>query len=750
MPMTNPYVRQWSDVVQGTVDSAANFAKGASSILDQKLREQAELDVKRMQLNLEDKTNQFMLELQQGKHGGIENWEQATQDFLQRAQASDDKNSPFYCKNQYTAKLYNQTFGANEVEIKNRVANQVWGLHVGEEQQKMSESLNQIANSSADPQLKIDQSADIIDQAQRVGIYTKPQAEKLKAQAYMEQHDAVVNAKYKEYYAQGMTPSEIEKKLNGEDMGLLMGGEEYASKLDKKAMIEKSCQMAQREIRQVQDENNAALTAENTEIMNGLYRGNPASYTAALSQQKKIRQMERVSINENDQRTRDFELNAAIKMYLDGKTVTGTGAKEKSDKEKNFNAVAAQIKNGQKEEIKKLLNEKDGFDGTIYSIKKAYLQPYMNRINTIKQNMRKLGIPEEQINQEYADTVGVAMGGLINNACDAGLFPTELKKDVNGVLAQIKEKQKSMAKKDAGAAAVYASEAMEFVWDTVCGSNIKNISPEAISKAYSDFEQTQNAKTYDRLVYGNKHDDGTWGESDLVKALNQQKNDALIWTDEYGNKHAPEGVEEGIWLGKTNSICIDDLTNTLSTDKMQITANDITQAWELNDEGTDFNARLNYIVGDKMYRYVTDEKGKNVRLEVKGFNQKWSEAQEVHREKIKKPGIFDKVKEAFTLTEEQKQAKAARDEARRKTFEAEQEFRKNMPEEFESLTARMVETNKVPENFAGTEEMWNNLSDNEKEGYYTQYLSGAYDSLEGYQGIDKYRARYEKFMGGNK
>lgn len=742
--------RRYSELIQGAINATGDAAITASNIIDRRLREQAELDVKRMHLTLEDETNKFMLELQQGKHGGIENWEQATQDFLLRSRASDNKNSPFYCKNNYTAQLYDQTFGANEVAVKNRVATQVWGLYRDEERQKMSQNLMQIRNSSSDPQSKIDQAADLIDNAQRAGWYTKPEAEQLKAESFMQQHNEVVNAKYKEYFAKGMTPSEIEKKLNGEDMGLLMGGEEYASKLNKKAMIEKSCQIAQQEIRQVQDENNAALTAENTEIMNGLYRGDTASYAAALKQQKKIRQMDRVAINENDQRTRDFELNAAIKMYLDGKTVTGSGAKGKSDGEKNFNAVAAQIKNGQKEELKKLLNEKDGFDGTIYSIKKAYLQPYMNRINTIKQNMRKLGIPEEQINQEYADTVGVAMGGLIDAACDANLFPTELKKDVNGVLAQIKEKQKSMAKKDAGAAAVYASEAMEFVWDTVCGSNIKNISPEAISKAYSDFEQTQNAKTYDRLVYGNKYDDGTWGESDLVKALNQQKNDALIWTDEYGNKHAPEGVEKGIWLGKTNSICIDDLANTLSTDKMQITANDITQAWELNDEGTDFNARLNYIVGDKMYRYVTDEKGKNVRLEVKGFKQKWSEAQEVQREKIKKPSVFDKVKEAFTLTEEQKQAKAARDEARRKTFEAEQEFRKNMPEEFESLTAKMVETNRVPENFAGTEEMWNNLSDNEKEGYYTQYLSGAYDSLEGYQGIDKYRARYEKFMGGNK
>lgn len=750
MPMTNPYVRKTGDLITGAAGALAGAVTTGTSILDERLKEQAVLDVKRMQLDLSEDTDGFLLELQKGEHGGIENWEQATQDFLQRHRSTSDKDSKFYCRNAYTAKLYDATFGQTSVDIKNRVAVQVWNMHIGEERSKVSQSLNQIRNSGLGEQEKIDMSADLIDQARKTGVYSKPEAEDLKSQVYTQSFISENMDEYKRMYEQGKKPSEIESLLVKRSSQLLMNGEGYEGKIDRKAAIEKASQVALREIRQVQDENDASLKAQNTEIMNGLYRGDPASYTEALKQQQKIRQMDRVAINEDAQRTRDFELNAAIKMYLDGKSVTSSRGKGSVEGEKNFNAVASQLRNGQKEGLKEILNRQDGYDGTIYSFKNAYLASYTNRINTIAQDMRGLGIPEEQITQEYADTVGVAMGGLLDAACDAGLFPTELKKDVNGVLAQIQAKQKEMAKKNPGDAASYASEAMEFMWDTVCGSNIKNISPDTISKAYADFEQAQNVKAYDRLVYGNGHDDGTWGESDLVKALNQQKNDALVWTDKYGNKHAPEGVEKGIWLGRSASVCRDDLAKTLSTEDYQVTDADIVQVWELNEEGTDVNSRLNFLVGDKVYRYVTDDKGKNVRLEVKDRDQKWSEAQEVQREKIKKPGVLDRIKEAFTLTEEQQKAKDDRAEARRKTFEAEQEFRKNMPEEFESLTARMVETNRVPENFAGTEEMWNNLSNNEKEGYYTQYLSGAYDSLEGYQGIDKYRARYEKFMGGNK
>lgn len=750
MPMTNPYVRKTGDLITSASNALAGAVTTGTSILDERLKEQAVLDVKRMNLELSEDTDGFLLELQQGKHGGIENWEQATKDFLQSRRPTSDKDSKFYCRNAYTAKLYDESFGQTSVDIKNRVAVQVWNMHVGEERSKVSQSLNQIRNSALQEQEKIDMSADMIDQSQRAGIYSKPEADSLKSQVYTQSFIDDNVQEYKKLYEQGKTPSQIKDLLEARKSPLSMQGEEYEGKIDRKSLVDKASQAALQEIRQVQKENDDRLIGENTVIMNKLNNGDPQGYVEAIRQQKKIRGMNSISIDPASQRQRDFELNGAIKIYNDGRSVTSSKGKAAVDGEKNFNAVASQIKNGQKQGLKEILNQKDGYDGTIYSIKNAYLQPYLNRINTIAQTMRGLGIPEEQITQEYADTVGVAMGGLIDAACDAGLFPTELKKDVSGVLAEIKAKEKEIARKNPGDAANYASEAMEFIWDTVCGANIKKVSADTISKAYADFEQAQNAKTYDRLVYGNKHDDGEWGESDLLKALNQQKNDALVWTDKYGNKHAPEGVEKGIWLGRSASVCRSDLAQTLSTEDSQVTDADIIQVWELNDEGTDVNSRLNYLVGDKMYRYVTDEKGKNIRLEAKEYGQKWSEAQEIPREKIKKSGVFDKLKEAFTQTEEQKQASAAREEARRRTFEAEQEFRRNMPEEFESLTAKMAETNRVPENFAGTEEMWDNLSDNEKEGYYTQYLSGAYDSLEGYQGIDKYRARYDKFMGGKK
>lgn len=622
MPMTNPYVRQWSDVVQGTVDSAANFAKGASSILDQKLREQAELDVKRMQLNLEDQTNQFMLELQQGKHGGIENWEQATQDFLQRAQASDDKNSPFYCKNQYTAKLYNQTFGANEVAVKDRVATQVWGLYRDEERQKMTESLNQIANSSADPQLKIDQSADLIDNAQRAGWYSKPEAEQLKAESFMLQHDAVVNAKYKEYYAQGMTPSEIEKKLNGEDMGLLMGGEEYASKLDKKAMIEKSCQFAQSKIRQTQDENTARWQDENTMLRDQIWAGTIKPDIAYGRVMSKIRFYENTSnldLTSSQRRQLIEDLKGMLEPLKNGDAKSASKA-----------ALKSELQNKKEEFYAKVINGTLGQEGyglaSLYDAKELWLEEVRN-----------------------------AKGDDFNNSQEVQDFMTGFKQYAKKVKPELIAGFDKLQKlpKDITKSAVYKKmvgtdeqkakqinfEIGEYLWDHCADMDFSKITPEYLTNVADEYIQKFYAKGLDYSLEQLKGSD-----SKFAAGIRDTSND-MVFTDITGQQVFVGGERTKEGIKNIEAAARYRLSKILDIDENSI--NQI--GYTPTNQGTDTDSTMVFTAEGKQYKYEANEKGNAILYTRDDENSDWTEmSQETAKERATK-----KRKETIRRSEEE-------------------------------------------------------------------------------------------------
>ena len=759
--MAQVYTGNPLDHVDQLFNAVASFGTQVSETYRNEIEERAKIDTMHMQAQLEQDTNDFMLELQQD--GNYEDWGKKADEFLQKRRAEmSNSDSPYYCRNNATARMFDSVLLNNRNSVQQKVGQMQLNYMQDQGRLTLDDTLNKYFQNKTSDQDYVDKCMNAINVASYGGVDENGNEIKgglLNPDQKAQLMDTVVQ---KATYSSAndlwtktidehpdWTQSERNKYVEENTPAFTVNGStEYAEGLDRKTFIQKASADANTQWRQHQKENNEAVYSQNSQIRAGLREGKSSAYYQALAQQKKIRAMKHSEISPEDQRIRDEELDADIKMYLDGKTATSSHAKSGIEGEKTFAAIKADMHNGEKSSLETYMTSGDNMDGTIYSFRNSYVSAYADRINTVVSNLTKEGYKPEQISQMYSDSIGEELNHIIELGKGTGVLPIEAESELQAIIGSIKTTANN--KKTPQETKEFCNTALEFMLDTVNGMSKKNMTKGAFTKAYEDFTKTQNAKNFDRLVYGNKYENEDWDEKDLVKALNQQKNDALIWTDAKGGVHAPEGVEKGIWLGKATEVQKQDLLTVLKKDNPDATLENVTQIWELNEEGTDKNARLNFITNGKKYRYITDEKGKNVILQSCGINDSWNNAETVEREKIKKPSIIDKakqaVKEAFEETEEQKAAKAALKESNSKAYDAAQEFIQKMPEEFKQEESDIFNTGRQVENFPGTPDMWNNLSDDEKRGYIDQYLAGAYDEKKSYTGIDKHRNRYNDFM----
>lgn len=107
----------WNTITQST-----NQVVGA---VDNFMQQQAKMDISNMQIRLEREANAKLLELQ--KNNDYSTWEQEMDNFYtERVNAMADKNSPYYCRNNYTANLANNLLENSRNAYQQKAAVMAW------------------------------------------------------------------------------------------------------------------------------------------------------------------------------------------------------------------------------------------------------------------------------------------------------------------------------------------------------------------------------------------------------------------------------------------------------------------------------------------------------------------------------------------------------------------------------------------------------------------------------------------------
>lgn len=168
----------------GAVSQGMEFGGALAGMLDKEVKNKARADLNYINANLENDMNNFLLELEQSND--YSNWQEKADDFLEKRKSLlSDKNSPYYCSNDYTAKQADLMLLNARNGLQEKVARSALRMQMQETMVKDSNTLDMYKNLYSGQEL-IDKSTAIIDGEYKSGKLTP------------EQYDAKVKTIYKD------------------------------------------------------------------------------------------------------------------------------------------------------------------------------------------------------------------------------------------------------------------------------------------------------------------------------------------------------------------------------------------------------------------------------------------------------------------------------------------------------------------------------------------------------------------------
>lgn len=131
----------------GLIDEGMNGLSQTSKAVDYFGDRQLQLDKTNMQLRLQQDTDEFMLGLEEVDPNNYEEYESRVNEFIEsKKNALQDKNSPYYTRNQYTAEAFKPILESHNQQLRTNVLRQAWSKKVSFEREKLSQNLQYIMN----------------------------------------------------------------------------------------------------------------------------------------------------------------------------------------------------------------------------------------------------------------------------------------------------------------------------------------------------------------------------------------------------------------------------------------------------------------------------------------------------------------------------------------------------------------------------------------------------------------------------
>lgn len=198
------------NAMENAFKSAGQLGSSIAGIIDNKLREQGQIQARTMQLQYEQDAAKFLTELQNSND--YANWQYKADNFL--TEYRNKLNAQ--CKNDYTAKLVNEQMDQNKAQMSVNLINQV------------NKGINIETNSELDKQMAlveenykgqeyIDKSNEIITLKYQKGLIDRPQYEaalkQTAAKAYITSFTDKSNDLVNRALTYGMSEAELKKKL---------------------------------------------------------------------------------------------------------------------------------------------------------------------------------------------------------------------------------------------------------------------------------------------------------------------------------------------------------------------------------------------------------------------------------------------------------------------------------------------------------------------------------------------------------
>ena len=219
-----------------------NFANGIGDLMFQgantfanlkndELQEQKRIDTQHMKLQLEADTDEFLLNLE--KDNDFEGYENKINAFLnERKQQMQNKESPYYAKNQSTAQDFYAIIGSNAQALQSKVNVLQWQKEKAKNRQQLSDDLSLIQNKTI-KEKQIGENGEVIDNGYslldrnseamnyiysyvKAGYFSLEEGDKLAQQVFSENLTAQTQAMYTTIWQEHpeMTESQVTAEVN--------------------------------------------------------------------------------------------------------------------------------------------------------------------------------------------------------------------------------------------------------------------------------------------------------------------------------------------------------------------------------------------------------------------------------------------------------------------------------------------------------------------------------------------------------
>lgn len=596
------------------LQSAANTTVNIGTDMMEK---QAQLDMFNMQADLEERTSQFMAELE--NDGDYANWTAKTSDFLNKLKSeTGNPDSPLYCRNNFTAEKFNQALTTADGQLRRTVQAMARKKQVEHTQLQNEKTLDYYQNTLKG-QDRINASVEIINLSKDQGIYSEAQAVDMKRQIVTQ---AVMEDVQDLYYKTAKAnPNWSEAKVkeyveNNKSLFTVDGDSEYTKKIDTKKAKEAGEKIAQTQIKQDQYDNNVKLYSVGTNLRDSVYKAgnNPTALQSVITQCDNqinyIKNLPKGYISEEDRRARMEELHATKNI---AKLASGEKSSD-SEKLASFRTLAGNNlkqfiqygQNGENSNEPGMKNAKVAYEAYKDSLRVSLAQGVKDEAgNKIVKSTK-----EEQdlyIAQHAQDIVGNFFDQFYKDTLAKPEY-AGIKTELNSLISDMTNpKNKGMYSENA------AGQLTDYCIDLMTSVDLSTAKPEDIIK------ELRNKKN---LCYLDKANSlsikKSWGEnfnnsSYIGRIADTLKNNDAVFTD-------VEGKEK--WFGNSKEKA-DELSNTLREQILKDTglnAKDVTYEYKRTEDDMEstpiFNVNGKKIEiqsdGKNGYKYVDAKTGATI------------------------------------------------------------------------------------------------------------------------------------------